>query len=284
MIQTRHNLAEKSSKEQRASTAGEKRNQAVPRIFTEADSAAGEDLLRILNANRKLFAIFSTDVDGQILTWNHGAKFLFKYSADEVIGRSCDMLIGGDVWNEFKSSLQISTQLQNGGTVKEFAYTLRGGEQIVSHTAVSSALIDGDLRLTFVSVTEGSSEDEFSPEELGELLFQTNEHCAKILDLEGKIQCMNPAGLCLMSVEDFSKLSGKVWSDVWPVASRETAHRAVSKALQGEKSTFEAVCPTLKGELMLWRVTVEPIYGKSGMMSRLLSVSECLKAVTDLPA
>ena len=45
-------------------------------------------------------AIVSKDLNGIIVTWNHGAQQLFGYTADEVIGKSVNILIPEDRQNE----------------------------------------------------------------------------------------------------------------------------------------------------------------------------------------
>ena len=45
-------------------------------------------------------------VDGTILSWNKGARDLYGYSADEVIGKKHSFLVPGDVNDDFLSILK----------------------------------------------------------------------------------------------------------------------------------------------------------------------------------
>src|SRR6185503_581648 len=48
-------------------------------------------------------AIFTTDPDGVILTWNQGARRMFGYSTDDIVGRSIAMLVPDDRAEEVES-------------------------------------------------------------------------------------------------------------------------------------------------------------------------------------
>ena len=51
-----------------------------------------EDQLKLMMESLYDYAIFSMDRDGNIDTWNKGAAIIFGYSADEIIGRTADIL------------------------------------------------------------------------------------------------------------------------------------------------------------------------------------------------
>jgi len=51
-------------------------------------------------------AIISKDLNGVIMSWNHGAQRLFGYSADEAVGRPVTMLIPADRYDEESAILE----------------------------------------------------------------------------------------------------------------------------------------------------------------------------------
>ncbi len=62
-------------------------------------------------------AIFSTDLDSIITTWNEGAKNIFGYTADEVIGKSIDIFIPQNL----KEELEISySKIKSGERIDHF--------------------------------------------------------------------------------------------------------------------------------------------------------------------
>ena len=77
-------------------------------------------------------------------------------------------------------------------------------------------------------------------------LMDATPDCVKVLDLEGRLLHMNSPGLCAMEIDDFSLVSQQAWQALWPTATHPDINRSLAKAVQGESSSFEAFCPTLK--------------------------------------
>jgi two-component system CheB/CheR fusion protein len=70
---------------------------AVLRDISAAREAAealrqSEERLRLVLENAVEYAIFSTDLDRNITTWNTGAQRLLGFAEDEAVGRSADMI------------------------------------------------------------------------------------------------------------------------------------------------------------------------------------------------
>lgn len=107
----------------------------------------------------------------------------------------------------------------------------------------------------------------------GHDLLDTSTDCVKVVGLDGTIVGMNPEGMCLMEIDDFSAVKGKAWADLWPAPHRRTIDAAVAQALKGCVARFSADCPTAKGTPKHWDVLVSPIHDDSGNLVRLLSVS-----------
>ena len=53
---------------------------------------ASQERMRLLTESFTDYAIFSTDVEGLIESWNPGAKTIFGYEEDEIIGKSSEIL------------------------------------------------------------------------------------------------------------------------------------------------------------------------------------------------
>src|SRR5690606_22648292 len=62
-------------------------------------------------------AIISRNLDGIITSWNAGAERILKYSQEEIIGKSIDMLIPVHL---HKEDNQFIKNILNGGRVKHF--------------------------------------------------------------------------------------------------------------------------------------------------------------------
>jgi PAS domain S-box-containing protein len=102
---------------------------------------------------------------------------------------------------------------------------------------------------------------------------ENSSSCVKVLDVEGRLLFMNSAGRCVMEVEDFSQVEGRPWVSFWPEYARPQIARALAAALDGEEQRLKADCPTAKGTLKTWRVTVSPLV-EGGLVVALLATSE----------
>ena len=62
------------------------------RIWTRLERARSEERLRLIIKSAKGYAIFTTDVDGIINSWNPGAEHTFGWSEVEILGQNVDVL------------------------------------------------------------------------------------------------------------------------------------------------------------------------------------------------
>jgi two-component sensor histidine kinase len=98
--------------------------------------------------------------------------------------------------------------------------------------------------------------------------------CLKTIGLDGSLQAMDPDGLCLMEIDDFSVVAGQPWASLWPAESRELVALALRQAADGKVARFAADCPTAKGTMKSWEVSVVPIRDPDGSIVALQSLSQ----------
>jgi PAS domain S-box-containing protein len=115
-----------------------------------------------------------------------------------------------------------------------------------------------------------------------DLLFESSPDCAKVLDLDGKLQSMNQNGRCVMEIDDFNSVCGTAWPDLWPEDARPKLYEALEQARRGELGHFVASCPTAKGTPKWWDVRVTPIHDRDGLLQGFLSVSRDVTALQQL--
>jgi len=98
--------------------------------------------------------------------------------------------------------------------------------------------------------------------------------CIKVLELDGRLVTMNPAGCRLMELADASSLVGTRWPDWWPDAHKADAEAALAGAARGRPHPpYEAFAPTSRGKPKWWEVSVSPIIGEEGVPEAVLVVS-----------
>lgn len=97
-------------------------------------------------------AIIGKDIDGNIVTWNGGARRLYGYSAEEVVGQSAAMLIPEDLPDELT---QILNSTRRGETIEhhETVRVRKDGKRLdVSCTL--SPIRDGQGKITGIAGIE----------------------------------------------------------------------------------------------------------------------------------
>lgn len=104
--------------------------------------------------------------------------------------------------------------------------------------------------------------------ELDARLFERSADCIKIIDLDGRIQRLNPGASLALEVEDLSKLYGLRWEALWPIESQAQVMRSVNQAAGGQSTQFGALCPTAKGNLRWWDVIVYPVIDERAMSAK----------------
>ena len=127
---------------------------------------------------------------------------------------------------------------------------------------------DGDARWTLDNVL-----DESLAAPLAESILEASPDCVKLISLDGSLSYLSENGQRAMEIADFAALRGRQWAELWPEAGRERIARSVEAATRGERTSFEAFCPTAKGSPRWWHVSVSPVVGDSGRPERILSIS-----------
>jgi two-component sensor histidine kinase len=76
-----------------------------------------------------------------------------------------------------------------------------------------------------------------------------------------------------MEIDDFEPLRGQPWPTLWPAPLQALVAKSVHDALTRGVGHFTGECPTAKGTLKWWDVTVTAIPVEPGQPQRLISVS-----------
>jgi len=97
--------------------------------------------------------------------------------------------------------------------------------------------------------------------------------CIKLIDLEGRLEYMNPGGLVVMEIDDFLPFQGRLWAELWPEAQRHEVFASIEAARQGGTGRFTGLAPTAKGTRRWWDVVVTPILDDDQRPVQFLSIS-----------
>lgn len=134
-------------------------------------------------------------------------------------------------------------------------------------------LLMGNSLLLTTNCLPAGSESQSGRVPAAHQLLDTSVDCVKSVGVDGALLGMNPDGMCLMEIDDFTTVAGKSWWDLWPERHQATVQAAVQHAVNGGVARFSAECPTAKGASKHWDVLVSPIHSEEGKVVRLLSIS-----------
>lgn len=86
--------------------------------------------------------------------------------------------------------------------------------------------------------------------------------CVKVLNDAGNIVSFNEDGLRIMEIDHFDQVRNIHWPELWPTEVRALASDGLAAAKLKGVATFKAPCPTAKGNLKWWDVTIAAVPGE----------------------
>ena len=116
-------------------------------------------------------------------------------------------------------------------------------------------------------------------DDLALCLLEQSEDCVKILSIDGTLDFMSCNGLSAMEIDDPSRVLGQVWWTLWPDNSRAMVEDNFKNAIGGRTVTFEASCPTAKGNPRHWSVNLKPMIARDGLVVSVLATSREIELI-----
>ncbi len=112
--------------------------------------------------------------------------------------------------------------------------------------------------------------------------YDSSEDCVKVVNNDGMLMSFNPNGLKIMEIDDRKDVIGKDWLAFWKGNMQVKATSALKKAQAGKLARFEGYCPTFKGNMRYWEVTIAPLHENNGDILWLLVTSRDVTKQRDL--
>lgn len=104
-------------------------------------------------------------------------------------------------------------------------------------------------------------------------MIEGSSDCVKLLDLDGRVVYINPAGVELLDLCGSEDVIDRLWLSVWEGEHQATASDAVARAKTGERTIFEGFCRTARGVAKWWDVAITPVTDDTNTIAQLLVVS-----------
>jgi PAS domain S-box-containing protein len=212
-------------------SSGDEHHSTIVAVATDLSeimrAAADRDqLARIVES--AIEAIIAVDLNLNITSWNKGAKLLYGYTADEVIGRGIDVIVPAGRMQELR---ELTDNVFAGGVVEqhETAYlTKTGAPRDVLVTL--SPVLDGDATIAGVSAIMHDISERKRLERLQDAFVSTVSH-----ELRTPLTSIS-ASLALLAAEKIGKTTVRTRNFI-NIASRnaERLNRLVNDILDVEK-------------------------------------------------
>jgi PAS domain S-box-containing protein len=90
--------------------------------------------------------------------------------------------------------------------------------------------------------------------------YDSSQDCVKVVDAHGMLMSFNPNGLKVMEIDNVRDVIGKDWLEFWRGDIQPAAKAALKKATGGTMARFEGYCPTFKGKMKYWEVSIAPLF------------------------
>jgi PAS domain S-box-containing protein len=129
----------------------------------KSDAALGatEERLRLLSESFDDYAIFSTDLEGNIVTWNPGAEKIFGYADDEIIGRNAAILFVPEDQEKGVPEKETETAKASGRASDERWHLRKDGSRFFA-SGIMAAMYDGYLLVGYAKISRDLTEQKRS--------------------------------------------------------------------------------------------------------------------------
>jgi PAS domain S-box-containing protein len=133
---------------------------------TPKSAPVNEELFRLMVESVKDYAIFTTDMDGRVMSWNTGAENIFGYGEAEILGQDTSIIFTPEDVESGAPERELRTAEREGRAEDERWHVRKGGSRFWA-SGIMTPLRDavGQLR-GFVKVARDNTEGRQAQEEL----------------------------------------------------------------------------------------------------------------------
>ena len=226
-------------------------------------------------------AIITVDDGHKIVLFNQAAEDMFRWSAQEMLGRRLDRLIPerfrsahGEHIREFGRSGVTTRQMGALGVITGIRST---GEEFPIEAAISQIGVEGTRYYTVIlrDITERKRlEQELAEREaLLRAIIETEPECVKVLALDGTVRTMNAAGLAMIEATSMAEVVGKDICNLIGAESQPVFRELVRKAGLGEAGRLEFQIVGFQGTPRWLDTHVVPLRAADGNITAVLGVT-----------
>lgn len=181
-----------------------------------------EERYRLMVEGVKEYAIFMLDPEGNILTWNDGAKRIKGYSANEIIGKHFSTFYTSEDLQDGKPARELKIAINTGKYEEEGWRVRKNGSVFWANVVITSLFNEQNKHIGFSKVTRDLSERKEAEESLRQseeryrsLVQQVTDYAIFMLDEKGRIISWNEGARNIKGYEA-EEIIGKYFSIFYP--------------------------------------------------------------------
>jgi PAS domain S-box-containing protein len=135
------------------------------RVQAETDLRTSEERLRLMSESFTDYAIFMTDIEGTVFSWNTGAEKIFGYSQKEIIGQSSDIVFTPEDREENIPAKERKTAREQGRASDERWHMRKDGSRFFA-SGVMAPLFDQSRLIGYAKIARDLTEAKKIEDEL----------------------------------------------------------------------------------------------------------------------
>lgn len=169
------------------------------------DRSQPDQLFRLLVESARDYAIFLLDVDGNILTWNEGARRIKGYEDDEIIGRHFSIFYPPQEIRRGKPDYELRVAADEGRMEDEGWRLRRDGSRFWANVIITALRDEHGQLIGFAKITRDLTERRQAEEERIQLLAlerAARNEAESTLERIRAIQSVTEAALAHLTLDD----------------------------------------------------------------------------------
>jgi PAS domain S-box-containing protein len=188
----------------------------------ELELRNSEERFRLLVEGIQDYSIFMLDPNGNVVTWNEGAKRMKGYYASEIIGQHFSVFYAADDLKANKAINELQTAVKNGKYEEEGWRVRKNGSMFWANIVLTALFNEQNKLIGFSKITRDLTDRKENEEVLRQseeryrlLVEQVTDYGIFMLDEKGRIVSWNE-GARRMKGYNASEIIGKYFSIFYP--------------------------------------------------------------------
>jgi PAS domain S-box-containing protein len=226
---------------------------------------------------------YQTDLTGIVLEISPSIKHFSEFIRDEIIGTNVSNL-----YYNYSDRLILLNVLMKNGELRDYELKLKTKTGATKHVSINARLIfDADGNPHHI---DGAIRDVTERKQAKEMLVESEYHlrtiieseleCIKIVDAQGRLLLMNPAGLALIEADSFEQVDRQRVLSIIAPEYRKSFARMHKQVLAGESMQMEFEVLGLKGRRLWLETNAVPMqyHGKMVQLAHTRDISKRKRA------